>query len=227
MSSTLQIPDGLKTSSVDKNGSSAAIEAPDETPVDPEQKFYICNMVSPESAQKGDVHAFRMLAVCKNAQEAKTTGMMYGQRDPRFAIYQGKFGKFTPWVFDHTTVKDADTQHKEMRNLLDQQEQQQKEAEDHFYDRVMAEKMAAHKAQLAKQIALEEGREPEEEGASKGNAVSAKYNILQLTHMCRKRLEELKFWEERYATDFSDEDRKFAEEYNYPPEADVAPMFVM
>ncbi len=190
------------------------------------QSYYLCNMVSPVNPnQKCDVYAFRILAICEDQKSAAKAGLEYGQRDPRFNIYTGKFGEFIPWVFDPDKVADVESHQKEMRSLLESQEQQQQEAEDHFYDRIMSEKMAAHKARFAKKQAEEEGRSGDDVESSRGNAVSAKYNIRQLTHVCRKRLEELKFWKERFLADFTDEDRAHADAYDYPPDPDVAPMF--
>lgn len=226
-------PDGIKSSSA--SGTSMTSEISD-LPVAEKyrsQKFYLFNMVSPsDNHQKCDVHAFRMLAVCKTEQEAKTVGLMYGEQDPRFTIYQGEFGRFVPWVFDPNDVKDGDTQHREMRTLLDQQQRQQQDAEAHFYDRVLAEKMAAHKARFARKTAEESGdadaeAQVQDAETAKGNAITAQYNIRQLTNVCRKRLAELKFWKDRFAADFTDEQRDFALAYDYPPDADLAPMFVV
>lgn len=236
--STLDIPDELKIHETGPpkpkgpKGTShknLVTEDPVERPWDG-QKYFIFNMLSPlDPNQKCDVHAFRILACLKTEEEVKKAGVIFTQRDPRFNIYQGEFGRFMPWIFDPSVVVDAETQHKEMRKLLDDQEHQQQEAEDHFYDRIMAEKMSAHKARFAQKVAQEEGRgdEAEEANKTRGNAVSAQYNIRQLTNVCKKRLEELKFWKDRYAADFSDEDRAHADAYDYPPDADVAPMFTV
>lgn len=214
-----------------KKGPVIITDLPEEQPPSGQQ-YFIFNMVSPvDPDQKCDVHAYRMLAVCKTKEEAARRAAEYAAKDSRFNIYQHKFGQFVPWVFDPSLIMDGDAQEKEMRSLLNAQQDAQQEAEDHFYDRIRNEKIAAQQARFAQeqkkaQRAGGEGEDDEVED-TRGNAISAKYNIHQLTNVCRKRLEELKFWKARYLADFSDEERKTADAYEYPPDAEVAPMFVV
>jgi len=196
------------------------------------QVWALVNMVSPEGPrQKGDTYAFRLLEVCPSWDELTKRNAHYHHVCPEMDIYPLEVGKWIPWVWNVDDIKDPTYHQKALGTLLEEHKKQYENVQDHFYQRIENDRRAAAVARAKKSVAKAAGddgtEDQEEEATSVENAISAKYRIMQLQNVVDCRSRELEFWRQRYAEDFSAEEREQAEGHNYPPLNEVTDMFTV
>ncbi len=186
-----------------------------DNPPLPGKKFFVASMISPESRQKHDVYGFKLHDMCETEEEGQELIEYYHSLDPDFDVLLGAVGKWCPWVFDPTTIKDAKYANSQLTELVKGHRMSQNKSDKQWRDRI---------DKHLEDIQFAGSKEGQEHLASlKEPAVSFLYKIKQLEHTIKRRREELDSLLEVFHTKYNKTERMEAKKMSLPPMTEPAP----
>lgn len=190
----------------------------DHSSLPDQPEHFLVSMVSPVSPQKNSVYGFKIHGVCKTEEEGRKLIAQIHDSDPDFDVLLGDVGKWVPWVFDPTAVKDQVFADERLTDLLKAHREEE------------ARKNSAWEKQLdekKKQMEILKSKEYQEGKANeKEEVVSVINKIRQLENFVSARQSELDKFRALLEDNYSEEEREAARAIEMPELSVIPPMFV-
>ena len=194
----------------------AATPLKDNPPL-PGKRFFIVSMISPESRQKHDVYGIKIHDMCDTEEEGRKLIEYYHDLDPAFDVFLGTVGRWCPWVFDPSVIKDAVYADQKLTEIMAAHREEHEKAQDSWNKRVQAKNEEMEKLKSKEYV--------EAKVNDRDRPVSIAYKIKQLEHIVTERQHELERYKGIFEDQYTEEEREEALKSDIPDVPVVEPLF--
>ena len=112
----------------------------------PGQAFALISFVSPHSAQKTDVHGFRLYGAFATLDDARAYARVVNDADPTFDVYVVEMYKWCAWHPDPALIADTVYTDRKLTELVAEHKKAQSSAREAFEARLVAAPAPAPRA---------------------------------------------------------------------------------